>query len=452
MKKYLVVMPLSFIPTGLFSHFLYHFRSDGKLKLTIVCSIIVSVANLSLTFIFLSIFNAGISSFAFASIISTSVGIVVFMLLMKSRTSFRLTIRLPEIVPCLRINLKNGLPILTESMLFIAFCLISNLIIINNSSTNDAIIWSVASSIICIAGEIQIFLSESSLTLGKAMVATNDYHSCKQIIDKYRNISYIATFTMLSLIIAFPKLVMTLFGEPSMTDPTSLYHLRLSCSILCILPIAVFESTNYYLLNQPRKYIFCIILLYLGPALILHLFSRFGSEFMWWAFAVCSTSSLVFTAFIKLEINKRMKMLSREHASVELVINYSMSSIESSINSIRTFLVEQNVSERSILAAEHCVDELSYNIIKHVSGNLAKETFVIRAIRLEKEIGLMFKYDGKPFNPIICFSDTAENAFASGGKLQLALRVFNHYAHDPWYHYSFGINTLSMSLPISEVC
>jgi len=449
-KDYLATMALSFVPAGLFVHFLYHFRSDGELKLTIFLCIIVSAVNLSLTFILLSIFCSGIKSFAYASLISSTVGIVLFMLLMRSRSSFRFSIRLSEIAACLKINLKNGLPIMAESMLFIAFYLITNLIIVNNASTSDAIVWSVASSIICIAGEIQTFLSESSLTLGNAMTATKDYHSCRQIIDKYRMVSYLFTLLMLSLIISFPELVMALFGEPSMTDASTITHLRLSSSILCILPIAVFESTNYYLLKQSGKYITCILLFYLGPTLILFVFSRFGLEFMWWAFAVCTIASVVFTMLIKLEINKRLRSLSAEHASVELCISYEMSAIEPAINSIKYFLTEQHATESSIISAEHCVDELSYKIIKHVSGSLAKESFVIRAVCLDKEIGVMFKYDGKPFNPIVVFSDTAEEAIASGEKMQLALRVFNHYAHDPWYRYSFGINTLSMTLPVVE--
>jgi len=450
MKEYLVSMSLSFVPAGLFTCFLYHLRSDGKLKLTIVCSIIVSVVNLLSTVAFLSFTGAGIRSFAFASVLSYSVGTLIFLLLMKSKSSLRFAVRWSELVPCLKTNLKNGFPILAESMLFITFCLITNLIIVNKASTDDAIVWSVASSIILIGGEIQIFLTESSLTLGKAMAATNDYHSCRQIIDKYRRMSYLSTLVIISFTVAFPKLVMALFGEPSMTDPTSITHLRLSSSISCIIPIAVYEATNYYLLDLNKKYIASLLLFYLGPALVLFAFSGFGSEYMWWCFAACTAASLLITTFIRREINKRIKSLSGDHASVELFLGYEMSSIESAVNSIRSFLEEQKVSDKSILAAEHCVEELSYNIIKHVTEGVSKETFVIRAVRLDKEIGVMFKYDGKPFNPIIVFSDTAEEALASGGKMQLALRLFNSYAQDPWYHYSYGINTLSMTIPLTD--
>ena len=113
--------------------------------------------------------------------------------------------------------------------------------------------------------------------------------------------------------------------------------------------------------------------------------------------------------------------------------------------------MNQHIPDDTINRIEHCIDELSYNIIKHRPKTLEGKTFDIRVVISEGEcIDLIFKDAGRPFNPVIDFDTNAATAIRNGEKAKLSLRVFNYFASKPEYRRLHCINFTRMSFPLQS--
>lgn len=447
-SEYLSLLSWSFIPTGFFYALDYHLRSEGNLRITSFCNILFSCIYMVFAFSFLIIFKIGIRSFALAYIISTIIVTLIELRFIQQKSLLKFINARTDFFKFLKKNINKGFPIMADDLLVILFFFLTNIIIITKDGASGAVIWGITSTFLSVSVTTGTIVTESSLALGYSLCASEDYVSCRKMIKIMRFVTYSIVFFIISFVLVFPGAILELFGETPSAD--SVLHIRLSIPLMSMFSIVIFEATNYYLLNNSRRYMSIIIVSYLGPVILLLLFIWISQDSLWISFAVSSIAGLALAVFVKTDVDKQFDKMSDDVESLDISIQYNKKEIALAVESNSRFLIKNNVSKNQVEAMEHCIDELSYNIIKHGTRQLRDKTFDLHSVCNGNNVSITFRYDGEPFNPIIAFNNTAIDSTNKGEKPQLALRVFNYFAINPFYQYRYGVNILTMSIPSTQ--
>jgi len=450
LEQYLSLISWSGIPLGLFNLFVYNLEADGQIRLSVILNFIVSLADLMFSIAFLSLFKLGIDSFSSSFIASLIIGIITCLLTMRSRFPLHLVPLKPYFSQTFRKNIQKGAPLLMEDLIYIVSILTINLIIVNRIGGNGVVVWGIAVSFITLSSIFLTVGSQSSIVLGQEMKATRDYFGLLQILDRHRAVILLLTVSVLAFVDFCPKMVMAIFGQSEINDAHSINALRMMVSIVVIMSSCMFEVTCCYILNHYKKYIALMAAFYCGPALLLFVFSLIRPEQSCWAFPASAIVCIIVSVIINKSTTLEIRKMEKDNVSLEMSVPYYNSAIGPAMKSVKSFLLDHGAGIKSADAIEHCVDELLYNIIKHTPERINGKTLDLRAVLMDDGITVLFKYDGKPFNPICTFHDNAVDAMKKGDKLKLAQRIFNHYAIKPYYHYGSGINTISMTLSDCE--
>lgn len=437
-SEYLSLLSWSFIPTGFFYALDYHLRSEGNLRITSFCNILFSCIYMVFAFSFLTIFKIGIRSFALAYIISTIIVTLIELRFIQQKSLLKFINVRTDFFKFLKKNINKGFPIMADDLLVILFFFLTNIIIITKDGASGAVIWGITSTFLSVSVTIGTIVTESSLVLGYSLCSSEDYVSCRKMIRIMRFVTYSIVIFIVSFVFVFPGTILELFGETPSAD--SILNIRLSIPLMSIFSIVIFEATNYYLLNNSRRYMSIIIVSYLGPVILLLLFT-------WISFTVSSIAGLALAVLVKTDVDKQFDKMSDDVESLDISIQYNKKEIALVVENNSRFLIKNNVSKNQVDAIEHCIDELSYNIIKHGTRQLRDKSFDLHSVCNGNNVSITFRYDGKPFNPIIVFNNTAMDSINEEEKPQLALRVFNHFAINPFYQYRYGVNILTMTIP-----
>lgn len=445
LSEFLSSQAWTFIPLGLSFAIEYNLRAEGKLKYTAGTNILFSILYVVFGLVFIRVLKTGIHSFALASIASNIIIIAADCFYIKKESILRFVRVGKRYLEYLKKNLLKGFPIMADDILTIVFFFLNNMMIVTYSSPEDSVVWGISCVFFSIAMTIGTVFTESSLSLGLSLNSGKDYRGCRQMITKYRTIISTITVLAITTVLVFPGIIIRLFGGTASEE--SITHLSLAIPLMIIFSLLIFEITNYYLLNQSKKYMAYILASYMGPVLMSYVAFIITPELFWYSLSGSAIMSIIFILIFRRDVNRQFNALYEDIISVEQSIPYDMAAIGPAMDIVLNFLKDNNIAESQINSVLHCVDELSYNIIKHGTEKVKNKSFGLMAVISGNGLRMTFKYDGIPFNPIIKFNDNGSNEICRKEKMQLALRLFNKYAISPSYSYSYGINIVSMTIP-----
>jgi len=443
-EEYLRAMCLLFFPLGMFYTLDYFVLAEGNSGFSAASNSASLITNLISCVLLLSFTGLGIASLAYSCIIGSVVGIVMNLWYMQNRSSIKTVGVRGEFLTILLEDVKKGLPLMAADLLFVLLLAFINLLVLKNTDVSGPVIWGVVCSIMGFAVCIMGTLTESSNILGEQLHGAKDYIGQKQIIAQCDKIAYFTLLVILVIVEFFPVYVLGCFNVSNEVAVTMKNAFRLAVPFIAVKLVGAYESSIHYFLHHSGRYLASITLQYVVIIAIILITARWNRNLIWLSFTIVTASDLLFTHFIKRKHDNELTDLSDHLICYETSLPYGYQSIGTVLESVCGFLKENKISNENINAVEHCVDELCYNIIKHVPDKFIRKSFDLRCVVSEGELTVTFFFSGPDFNPIQIFSDTAAQSVGSGGKGKLALRLFNHYAFSPYHSYMQGINTVSM--------
>jgi len=448
LDEYLRAMCLLFFPLGIFYTLDYFVLAEGNSNFSAICNSASLITNLISCVLLLLFTGLGIASLAYSSIIGSVVGIVMNLWYMQNKSSIKVVGVRGEFLAILSEDVKKGLPLMTSDLLFVLLLAGINLLVLNNTEESGPVIWGVVCSLIGFAVCIMGTLTESSNILCEHFHGARDYRGQKQIIAICDKIGYFALFAILVIVELFPTFVLGCFNVSDEVALTMKNAFRLAAPVIAVKLIGAYESSIYYFLHHSKQYLASISVQYIGIIVIIFIAAKWNQNLIWLSFTIVAVLDLLFTHSAKRKLDAELIGLSDDLICYETSLPYKYESIGPVLASVCGFLKENNISNGDVKAVEHCVDELCYNIIKHVNVKFIRKSFDLRCVVSDGMLTVTFFFSGLKFNPIKVFSDTADKAVESGCKGMLALRIFNHYAFSPCYTYLQGINMVSMTKTI----
>lgn len=420
---------------------------DGHPEKAAIGAGIMAGVYLGCSLLFCTVLKMGIRGMALASILSNVTNIALDSPYIFSKDcSFKPVHIFSGYFKYLGANLRRGLPTMLENTGYLISIFVLNMAVVRSTGASGAVVWGVAYTLITISGMAYMSASEMTMYLGEILVCEADCFGLRKMVDKVRILmASVSTFIFI-LAIAFPNLILQAFGVGAADFEAFKLPLILSLTPIFTISVALMESENYYILGKYRDSVLASTIINLTPALVVGLAALFCPQHIWWSFAVGTGLCMIFYVSMIIHIRKILSGLKEGTQAFEESVPYDMGAIAGVLDDISGFLTSINLDEASSDRVCHCVDELCYNIIKHRPPRLAGKSFDVRIVLVDGRLDVVFKDAGRPFNPTIVFEDTALDALNDGRKLQLSLRLFNHYAQNPVYKFLHGINITRFSL------
>lgn len=450
--QYLSVVVFEMMAAGIYLTLHYFISIEGHPELSGNSSVILVIIQVALSFILSKFTGLGVRSFAAANIIAEVVAITYLLYHYYSKNfSFRLVPMNGEYFKYLKLNLKKGLPQIIHTLAFTFALLFINQSVQIVSGEEGIQAWSFAYLPISFGILIYLAVSEVVLALGEIKLGENDSNGLKYIFKKSTSIMINVSVAIVVLSEFFPDTVMQMLGCED-TARIDAIRMPFRCSVVLIFAFTVVQlkSLGFIVIGKDRIYSVLTSIINLFPSVLVCVFAAFFKEWFWLSFTIA-----VFMEFLLyLHINRRFRreyesLSSWDFPQLDVSVRYDRNSMGIALSDMVQFLNNTHIVDDSTIdRMEHACEELMYNIIKHGSKMKVADSFSFRVFCLPESIEIIFKDAGRPYNPVCGFSNTAADADASGQKMQLAIRMFNHFASNPQYKFCYGLNMTRISFQI----
>lgn len=434
------------ITTGLF------LAMDGQPKRVAAAALSSSIIAVITAFISVKYFNLGIQGIGLAFIIKEIVSLVILTpYIYHKECAFKPKMKKGEYFKYLWENMERGGGHVLDDLSFVFSLLILNSTILKVAGEPGAVLWSVVITIVEVASLLCMAIQKANMALGEVQFGENDIHGLEQTIKRSKRVLYIAVSVLFAVLFLAPELIMNIYGvQIDKESGLSILNIRQAAPAVLFYAFGFFEGNCFNVIEKEKDYLLCNILTSLIPVACILLFAHFAPQYIWFSFVISLILEQALLFFMRRRFKHTLANESRAIESCEFSLKYNFDSTGNALETASSFLHRCNIQEDIVLKVEHCIDELSYNIIKHRPHKLHEKSFDIRIVCLSDCVELFFKDAGRPFCPVIEFHDSAADAVEGGQKLQLALRMFNLYASDSSYRYINGLNVTRLKFPKNE--
>ena len=419
---------------------------------TVTASMITSVvANLFFDILLVKIFSLGIMGAALATVLGAFFSVIIFILFfIRKKTELKLKVDFSFFGKTLLQNIIRGIPPLVSTLAVTIMTLICNLFVQSALGKSGMFTITIGFNMISLGSMIGSGVGMAFLGIGGMLVGEKDYAGLRMLFKRgiIISLSSAVVFNLLAWLI--PDSLAMLFGAK---DDSLIAMTHFALPIICIFLFAmtfISPIASIYQITEHTAFatIASLSLIIAQATGFVVASAFFPAEWIWIAFPISTVLSLGFvvlgSAVIRHKINpkpSRITLIPSEQTNVkrlDISVECAKKGIDESSDAVAAFLSE-NVSGELLNNIRHCVDELLLNYVDH-SGRKAKH-FTDLCIAADKnEICVIVKDDGVPFDPIHC----------EEGKTKAGLKIFQTYAQNADYRYSFGQNITSMKFPISE--
>ena len=165
---------------------------------------------------------------------------------------------------------------------------------------------------------------------------------------------------------------------------------------------------------------------------------------LWILFGLFFVVTLIYS-HDKRELN-RWSLISKypNDPSVSMSVPYTMEELKNGLKDIGLFISICELSLEMTNRIEHCVEELSFNIISS-SGNTRHDVFFdVRVVYSPDDVLVILKDCNRPFNPIYVFKPGAE---VTPQNDKIGLAMVNGMCQSINYKYMNGINCTYLRFP-----
>lgn len=441
-RKYLSLMAWEALPYCVFTLLSSFIVMDGTPVVPVIAAGIYSVLSTSLmVFACTAIGIEGVPLARLIGLICAVTGLLFYYL--KGGCSFHAVNMRNSFLKYFRSNAVHGAEHVSSELIYIVSITVMNTVIMKVTGVEGTIIWGIIGSLSTLCIIYSTAVGSAACSLGPVMLGEGDVRAAKTLLRRSDTTIVLAVTVIFLIVELFPEQVMSLFGEHDDVR-LDVADMRIAALLLFAPSLYASESNKFHILGQGMRGILYGSIFYLIPAVCMLVFSIFPVQYFRWSFPVALIVDTLCYSWVRREVDKLLENFTQEEQCMESSVPYDMSRITTEIDAIKQFLSEHDVPEDVAARLEHCIEELSYNIIKHRPEKIADKSYNIHLVRRSDGLEVFFKDAGRPFNPVLEFKDNAAEADAEGRKLMLALRLFNYYASEPSYRYMNGINMTRM--------
>lgn len=442
-EAYFSILLFSFIPSAvmtMLSNFIIMDGCPGKV-------VYITLASIAISLIFTYFLSSawGIKAIAAGYILCYSLCSAALLFhFFTHKSSFGFKRMRKKLLSYLVNNIKSGSHDILDHFCLMVLYFSINVMIQHACGTESSIVWGVVSSLIVTSAVISNSVTNTLLVMGPINRGEYDITGLKKLLKNSWFIKVASLSAIFLVTELFPSYVMDLFGADALVNRDSILEMRIGVFLIFI-PSLFLKMSSYFFVLEDHKnlYLSCIILNLL-PVLCFGLFYKLAPQYIWYAFPTALLADMLVYLYYGMKLNHSLRSFDQAYSYFETSIPYNYAKMGKELEEIKEFLKEENATEEVMNSLEHCIEELSYNIIKHRPKGIKDKSYNVRIVRVSDGVEVIFKDAGRPFNPVLEFEDTAAEAQEQNKKLMLALRMFNYYASKPSYKYFAGVNITRM--------
>lgn len=388
----------------------YFIRADGKPKLSFYALLIANIVNLLLDIVYIVGFGMDIQGAALATITGYLVGAVFIMqyLFAKDRTMHFVSLTKCKLSAVWDI-ITSGFPSASGQLFLTIKLFFINTLISIVIGKSGLIAFSVCYNCLFIVYIFLIGTAQSMSPIASIYFKEKDYYGVKFVITKSLKIVLASGAIFTVLFIAFPSLLLNMFGVSDPADMAVGINAIRIFSLSFIGTGITFLMMFYTQAMQRKKLSFMISITegLLLPLTFAYLLSGImGADGIWISFLLAEIGTIMMIYFVTRVVSKRSNgdfsgffLLGNYkdtpvldvtiHSSVEDVVGLSQKLID--------FTKEKGVDEKVAMRIGMAVEEMAVNTIKFNNNEI--ECIDILSKIGEDEITIAFKDPGKEFNP-----------------------------------------------------
>ena len=429
-------------------------KTDGNPKVVMIAVIAGSCLNLILDIVFVKWLKLGIAGSAWATGLNYLLAIVVCFLHFKSpNNSLKWKNDYSRTKEYVKQSVSQGLPMSINTLLLGGCILLINYIVLFAQGNEGIYCWSVCLQLFMIMQMVLTGIGSSIYAIGGILVGEKDMEGLS-ILNRKSILYTVGSLTVITVVILiFPQFFGELFGSRS-EDPIRILPFTLRAFSIMLVPysiVALLRST-YQILGRISLSLFLSIIQLVLMVGFVWGFSFINSEVMWWGFASSSLSLMVCLFIYTLILHKRDRHLraitlipeDEDKDVLTLSVNLTPESISSADKKIKEFLSSHNIDEETAYKVRLDCEELMQNIVAYgVEKKREKHYFDLHIRITAKEVNILIKDDGRPFNPIIKEEDKKIKGEAPDEKL--GLKIINSITDHISYKYMYDQNIVMLN-------
>lgn len=429
---------------------------DGAPEVSTKAIIVTAVINILLDILFVGVFEFGIAGSAYATVIAYGCGILVLLsYLLSNKCSIKIIFRLPLLLPYLKGNMIQGIPLLISNAVLMIMVFLMNILVQSALGADGMSVLAVCMNILSLAIMISNGFGNTAMTVGGHLHGDVDFPGMNILVKRCLEMIFWLSLAFTLVFEIAPSLFCSIFGitSPEMRE-MAIRGIRIFLFVLtpyCLsLTLArIYQMLGFIMLTPVVLLTFPIILI----GSMIGWIKLAGPENLWYAFPESGWLMLLVT-FIVSELVRKNK---QEEKLQPLTLLPADVTDDTGIDYYESVAAEEKaigiyVNEKQKLLSElpldcdlkgkviHCLEEVLLNIAQHGGKRMAKHYVDARILVKKDKLILTVKDDGAPFD--VTQVKTENQRFG--------LKIMHSFCQNIEYKYIFGQNIIVLTWIITE--
>ena len=450
-----IVLPFMIL-AGVVENFV---KTDGNPRIVMKAVLFGSILNLVLDIVFIKFLNTGIAGSAWATGVNYVIALLVCLFHFKNPYhSLKWEIDYNRLKLFVKQSVSQGLPMSINTLLLGGCVYFINFIVLKVEGKEGLYCWSVCLQLFMIMQMVLSGIGSSIYSIGGILVGEQDMSGLTILNRKCISYTSFSIGIITALIIIFPDFFGHLFGSGN-GEIYDGFGISLRLFSLLLLPysiVALLRST-YQILGYTTLSLFLSIFQLAIMVGFVWSFSYINVEMMWWGFPISAYTLLLGLCLYTLAVHYKSQELSvftlipetENFPSLNISVKMDRESVSEAEQSIKDFLKDQNIDPDTTFKVRLACEELMNNIVSHaVSKHPEKHYFDVHIRKDPKDINILIKDDGRPFNPILPQEETKDSQVASEDKL--GLKIINNIQSNINYKYMYDQNMVMLNFAFNK--
>jgi Na+-driven multidrug efflux pump len=441
----------------------WYLRIEGKNNHVLISVAIMAVGNIILDIVFLFGLGYGVAGAALASVISTTVATMYGLIILfskKTRVNFEFNLKMPTLAMMKKIFV-TGSPAANNNLMQTLRLLVVNYLLTYFGGTDMVAYFTVINGVASVSESITVGVPSAGIAITGICYGEHDNPSLRIILKKEIIYGILLCLVFGAAIIFGSDYIAMAYGvDGSIRFPMMCLAASLVPALLCGILIHLYNVTGHEVLSNTmitlRIFVFAAITTFLLQY----------NDMAPWPFLFQEQVLTLFFWIIASGFIARRRKLSRfllldtelEHSGN--VINFSSDSsaeqIAGASEKIVTFCENNDMNPKEVMSVSLALEEIMALIAEvnrdhaqekrnneknTVPGDLSNNSdlvlFDIRVFKIQGVIGIRFRYDGIPFNPV---------AEENQSDMYMGIRLVTKITQTIVYRVVFGMNSLSITI------
>ncbi len=452
--SYLKVMCVS-VPFMMLGGVIENFvKTDGNPRIVMGAVIAGSCLNLILDIVFIKWLGMGIAGSAWATGLNYILAITICLRhFRKPHNSLKWHADWGKMMLYVRQSVAQGLPMSINTLLLGGSILLINYIVLSAQGADGIYCWAVCLQLFMIMQMVLTGIGSSIFSIGGVLAGERDMEGLA-ILNRKSLLYTVGALAAITLVILIcPRFFGELFGNRP-DNPVRMLPYALRAFSLMLIPyavVAILRST-YQILGRTRLSLFLSIAQLLLMVGFVWGFTFISADVMWWGFAASSVALLsglvLYTGVIQSreEGYRFITLIPREENDDVLVLSVKMTpeSVTDADKEIKDFLGRLGIDAMTAYRVRLDCEELMRNIVKYaVEKRREKHYFDLHISVTERDVQVLLKDDGRPFNPVMTGGDRKIVSDNPNGKI--GLKMVNALYDHVNYKYMYDQNMVMLS-------